>query len=111
MALQPSDRNAFLSALSVSELALVWSHLTGFDLRVGDRLHELGSSVDDVIFPHSGLVAMTMSLRDGTGAGVILIGRDGIVGGLAAAARAPATPKCISPGRRRECRPQPSAMC
>jgi len=91
MALQPSDKNSFLFALSASELALVRSHLTSFDLRVGDRLHEVGSSVDDVIFPHSGLVAMTMSLRDGTGAGVILIGRDGVVGGLAAAARAPAT--------------------
>jgi CRP-like cAMP-binding protein len=44
-----------------------------------------------VVFPHSGLVAMTMSLRDGTGAGVILIGRDGIVGGFAATALAPAT--------------------
>jgi CRP-like cAMP-binding protein len=91
MGLQPYDKNSFLSALSPSEFGLLRSHLTSFDLRVGDRLHELGMSVEQVIFPHSGLVVMTMSLRDGPGAGVILIGRDGIVGGFAAAAWAPAT--------------------
>jgi CRP-like cAMP-binding protein len=91
MAVQPYDKNSFLSALSPSEFGLLQSHLTSFDLRVGDRLHELGTNVDHVVFPHSGLVAMTMSLRDGSGAGVILIGRDGVVGGFAAAAWAPAT--------------------
>jgi CRP-like cAMP-binding protein len=91
MAVQPYDRNAFLSELCASEFALLRSHLTSFELRVGDRLHEGGTKVDHVVFPHSGLVAMTMSLRDGTGAGLTLIGRDGIVGGLAAAASAPAT--------------------
>jgi CRP-like cAMP-binding protein len=91
MAVQPYDRNAFLSELSPSEFASLRSHLTSFDLRVGDRLHEVGTKVDHVVFPHSGLVAMTMSLRDGTGAGLTLIGRDGIVGGFAAAASAPAT--------------------
>jgi CRP-like cAMP-binding protein len=91
MAVQSYDRNSFLSELSSSEFALLWPHLTSFDLRVGDRLHEIRTKVDYVFFPHSGLVAMTMSLRDGTGAGLTLIGRDGIVGGFAAAASAPAT--------------------
>jgi CRP-like cAMP-binding protein len=91
MTVQPYDRNSFLSELSAPELALLRSHLTSFDLRVGDRLQELGTKVDQVVFPHSGLVVMTMSLRDGTGAGLILVGRDGIVGGFAAAASAPAT--------------------
>jgi CRP-like cAMP-binding protein len=91
MAVRPYIRNSFLSELSESEFALLQSHLTHFDLRVGDRVHQVGSRVDYVVFPHSGLVAMTMSLRDGTGAGVILIGRDGVVGGFAASTSAPAT--------------------
>jgi CRP-like cAMP-binding protein len=91
MPAQPHDRNAFLSELSSSEFGLLRSHLTSFDLRVGDRLHDIGSRVSEVVFPHSGLVAMMMSLRDGAEAGVILIGRDGIVGGFAAAAWPPAT--------------------
>jgi CRP-like cAMP-binding protein len=90
MVMHSYDRNSFLSGLSVSEFALLGSHLTSFDLRVGDRLQEDGSRIEHVIFPHSGLVAMTISLRDGTGAGVILVGRDSMVGGFAAAACAPA---------------------
>ncbi|MGB6536445.1 MAG: Crp/Fnr family transcriptional regulator [Xanthobacteraceae bacterium] len=61
-----------------------------FELRVGERLHSQGDCVDDVIFPHSGLVTLTMPFRGISGAGVILVGRDGIVGGFAAAA-VPAT--------------------
>jgi CRP-like cAMP-binding protein len=90
MAVHPYDKNSFLSGLSMSEFALLGSHLTSFDLRVGDRLQQDGSRVEHVIFPHSGLVAMNISLRDGTGAGVILVGRDSMVGGFAAAACAPA---------------------
>ena len=40
MGLQLYDKNSFLSALSPSEFGLLRSHLTSFDLRVGDRLHE-----------------------------------------------------------------------
>src|SRR5215472_14764655 len=88
MPAQPYDRNAFLCRLSASEFELLRSHLTSCDLRVGDRLHVTGKRVDQVIFPHSGLVAMAVSLRDGFGAGMIFVGRDGIVGGFAAAAPA-----------------------
>ena len=91
MRAQPWDRNYFLSELSASEFELLRLHLTSCDLRVGDRLHDAGKRVDQVIFPHSGLVAMTVSLRDGFGAGMIFVGRGGIVGGFAAAAAAPAT--------------------
>ena len=91
MPAHPWDRNYFLSELSASEFELLSPHLTSCDLRVGDRLHDAGKRVDQVIFPHSGLVAMTVSLRDGFGAGTIFVGRDGIVGGFAAAAAASAS--------------------
>jgi CRP-like cAMP-binding protein len=83
------DRNAFLSGLSPAELALLRSHLTPLELRVGDYLHYAGDQIEDVVFPHSGLVVMTMPLPERTGAGVMLTGRDGIIGGSAAAAAAP----------------------
>jgi CRP-like cAMP-binding protein len=41
------------------------------------------------VFPHDGVVAMTMPLQHGGGGGAILVGRDGIVGSLEAAAAAP----------------------
>jgi CRP-like cAMP-binding protein len=88
---QSQERNAFLSELSAAEFSIMRSYLVLRELRVGDRLHNLGDGVEEVVFPHSGLVAMTMPLRDGPGAAVVLVGREGVVGGLAAAAAAPAT--------------------
>jgi CRP-like cAMP-binding protein len=90
MPAQPNDQNAFLSRLSVPEFALLRPHLTAVDLQVADELQRHGSSVDHVIFPHSGLVALTMPMREHGGAGAILVGQDSIVGGLAAVAAAPA---------------------
>jgi CRP-like cAMP-binding protein len=90
MSAQPTDRNAFLAELTPADYELFRPHLTSFVLNVGDRLQDLGAAVEQVVFPHSGLVAMTMPLRSGGGGGAILVGRDGFVGGFAAAATAPA---------------------
>lgn len=91
MLAQAHERNAFLSELSAAEFAMLRTHLVPLELRVGDRLEHLGTVVEDVIFPHAGLVAMTVPLRENPGAAAALIGRDGLVGAIAAAASAPAT--------------------
>jgi CRP-like cAMP-binding protein len=91
MMMQPSDRNLFLSVLPAPESVLLQSHLAPCELRLGDCLHYIGEPIEDVVFPNSGLVALTVPQRDDAGPGVILIGRDGIVGGFAATASAPAT--------------------
>ena len=90
MPAQPTDRNAFLAELSAAAYELLRPHLMTFALNAGEPLHEVGMGVEQVVFPHSGLVAMTMPLRNGDGGGAILVGRDGFVGGLGAAAMAPA---------------------
>jgi CRP-like cAMP-binding protein len=90
MSAQPSHRNAFLAELSPADYELFRPHLTGFTLTVGERLQDLGAAVEQVVFPHGGLVALTMPLRTGGGGGAILAGRDGFVGGVGAAATAPA---------------------
>src|ERR1700738_2445659 len=89
MSAQPTDRNAFLGELTAADYELFRPHLTSFNLNVGERLQDLGAVVEQVVFPHGGLVAMTMPLRNG-GGGAILVGRDGFVGGFGAAATAPA---------------------
>jgi len=91
MLTQAYERNAFLSALSPAEFAGLRSHLAPFALRVGECLHYRGDRVEHVAFPLSGLVAMTMPARENGGVGVFLVGRDGLVGGFAAEASAPAT--------------------
>ncbi|HXW25589.1 MAG TPA: Crp/Fnr family transcriptional regulator [Xanthobacteraceae bacterium] len=87
---RPPDMNAFLAGLSPADFELFRSHLASFTLSAGDRLHEVGARADEVVFPHTGLVALTIPMATGAGAGAILVGRDGVVGALAAAASVPA---------------------
>jgi CRP-like cAMP-binding protein len=90
MPIQLSDRNAFLAELSAADYELFRPHLTSLNLSAGDRLQNIGMMIEQVVFPHAGLVALTMPLQSGGGGGAILVGRDGILGALEAAAAAPA---------------------
>jgi CRP-like cAMP-binding protein len=90
-----NDKNAFLSDLPAAEYALLHPYLIRTQLRVGQYLHCIGDLVDDVVFPDSGLVAISMPLRDKPGAAAALIGRDGIVGALAAFADMPAASDAV----------------
>lgn len=86
----PADRNAFLAELSAADYELFRPHLTSFSLTAGERLQHFGTMVEQVVFPHGGLVAMTMPFGHGGGGGAIPVGRDGILGAFAAAAAVPA---------------------
>ena len=80
----PHQQNSFLAALSASDLDLLLPLLTKVTLWPGDQLQRFDRPVEYVIFPHSGLVALT--LRNGNSPGPVLIGKGGIVAGLQAAA-------------------------
>ena len=86
-----TGRNLFLAGLTGQDFVLVRPHLSRKELRVGDQVQRYGDSVEDVVFPHSGLVIMTAPLRDEAGAGIALVGSEGFIGGISAAAAAPAT--------------------
>ena len=88
--MSPDDRNDFLAELSASDYELFRPHLTSFGLQVGQQLQEFGRATEHVVFPFSGVVAMTIPQRDGGGGGAILVGRDSLVGGFAASAAMPA---------------------
>jgi hypothetical protein len=77
-----SDQNQFLLELSATELAVLRPHLVDFDITVGDCLHHIGDPIEKVVFPHSGVICLTLPLRDTAGAMVALVGCEGVVGGL-----------------------------
>jgi CRP-like cAMP-binding protein len=83
--------NAFIAALPAAECTLVTKHLLPFDLQVGQRLHGAGDIDADVIFPHSGLIALVVRGQSDGAAGVALVGRDGVVGGFTASMSVPAS--------------------
>jgi hypothetical protein len=66
------EKNAFLSRLAVSEFALFRSHFAPLELWVGDSLHYCGERIDNIIFPNSGLVTLTIPLRGIAGDGRIV---------------------------------------
>ena len=84
-------KNRFLSELSATELAALQPHLVDCDITVGDCLHHIGDAIESVVFPHSGVICMTLPLRDRAGAVVAWVGREGIVGGLLATASMPSS--------------------
>jgi CRP-like cAMP-binding protein len=86
-----SDQNKFLSDLSANELAVLRPHLVDFDITAGDCLHHIGDPIERVVFPHSGVICMTLPLRDTAGAVVALVGNEGVVGGLLATASMPSS--------------------
>lgn len=91
LAHQPqTNANVFLEALSAPDLELLRTHLAAFELRPGDCLHHFGDTVENVVFPRSGLVVRTLPLGEDAGAFMSFVGRDGVVGGFAAVGGAPA---------------------
>lgn len=92
MHIPSNGQNLFLSNLVPAELALLEPHLRSLELRVGNYLHRLADDVEDVVFPHSGLVALTLPLQQQrTNREAALLGREGLVGAFAAVASAPAS--------------------
>lgn len=91
--------NSFLSALPHADYRdLVHPHLSRLKLRAGQYLHHTGQSPERVIFPHSGVVALTLTEPwhfathiDSDGVVAALLGREAIIGAVAAAAAVPAT--------------------
>jgi CRP-like cAMP-binding protein len=85
-----SAQNAFLSELSADEFSSVGRYLAPLVLRAGAFLHRAGDQVQNVIFPHSGLIAVTMPGTAHAAVMAGLAGRDTLLGGIDAAAAGPA---------------------
>lgn len=85
-------RNAFLTGLSSEDFHLLRPHLTPKELAAGALLQSYGERIGEVIFPNSGVVALSIGMRNGLGVCTGVIGCDGFIGGFASSA--PATCDC-----------------
>ena len=74
-------RNRFLSNLSQSDMAILRPFLLDRPLRRGECLHKPGQLIDCVIFPHSGIISLTVPSTKGISVETAMIGREGIAGG------------------------------
>jgi CRP-like cAMP-binding protein len=79
-------QNRLLAALPAEDYGLLASHLTQIELERGRMLYEPGDKIDTVYFPHEGVISLMTLMENGAAIESAIIGREGALGLMAAAA-------------------------
>jgi CRP-like cAMP-binding protein len=77
-----SKRNRLLAALPAADLALLLPHMKDMILEAGAVLQEQGERVEEVYFPHDGIVSLLAVMQQGDAIETATVGREGAVGTL-----------------------------
>ena len=77
---QSTVRNRILSALPLTEFALIAPHLSHVQLALGESLHRAGEPIVHVYFVESGFISALTMLSDGQPLEIGLIGVEGVAG-------------------------------
>ena len=88
MAVQASNAglpldNKLLASLPRDDFDRLLPHLTTVQLPQGLVLFEAGDEVDQIYFPHYGMLSLLAVLRDGKAIETATVGREGVVGAMA----------------------------
>ena len=75
--------NKLLASLPRDHFDRLLPHLSAVSLQQGIVLFEAGDEVDQVYFPHSGMLSLLAVLRDGKAIETATVGREGVVGAMA----------------------------
>jgi CRP-like cAMP-binding protein len=84
LSLFPALQNRLLASLPASEMSALAPHLSFIDLPQETVLFETGDTIRHVYFPHSGIVSLLVNFASGEMIETAMVGRDSLVGGLAA---------------------------
>jgi CRP-like cAMP-binding protein len=76
-------RNRLLGILSAEDFASLVPHLKDVRFEQGLTLQEAGDPIEQVYFPHNGMISLLAVMRDGNGIETATIGREGAVGVMA----------------------------
>jgi CRP-like cAMP-binding protein len=77
-----SRRNRLLAALSEKDMSLLKPHLKYIPLVQGVVLQEQGERIDQVYFPHDGIISLLAVMQQGDAIETATIGNEGAVGSL-----------------------------
>jgi CRP-like cAMP-binding protein len=75
--------NKLLASLPRGDFDRLLQHLVTTPLQQGAVLMEAGEEVDQVYFPHNGMLSLLAVLRDGKAIEIATVGREGVVGAMA----------------------------
>src|SRR3954466_6637528 len=76
-------RNLLLARLPAGDFALLAPYLKEVVLEQGAVLQEQGDPIDQVYFPHDGIISLLAVMRQGDAIETATIGYEGVVGSLA----------------------------
>src|SRR5471030_2788468 len=76
--------NLFLAALAPKDLEFLRPYLSPVDLRQGTVLSDPGERVEEILFVESGMISITTTMEDGAAIELASLGREAVVGCLAA---------------------------
>ena len=79
----PALPNALLASLSRNLADRLVPHLTALRLAQGIVLCEDGDEVEQVYFPHDGMLSLLTVMKDGKAVEIATVGREGVVGAMA----------------------------
>jgi CRP-like cAMP-binding protein len=79
-----SYANLFLAALAPKDLEILRPSLRLVDLRQGSVLSDPGERVEDILFVETGMISITTTMEDGAALELASLGREAVVGSLAA---------------------------
>jgi CRP-like cAMP-binding protein len=82
-------RNLLLASLPAKDFALLAPHLKDIVLEQGVVLQEQGERIDQVYFPHDGIVSLLAVMRQGDAIETATIGYEGAVGSFAGLGSSP----------------------
>jgi len=80
---QSPSANLFLKTLPAADIKSLLPHLKTVDLPQEEILFDVGDAIQQVYFPHSGIVSLVVSLASGETIESAMIGRESVVGGSA----------------------------
>jgi len=75
--------NKLLASLPRDQFDRLLPHLSAVSLQQGIVLCEAGDEVDQIYFPHDGMLSLLAVLRDGKAIETATVGREGVVGAMA----------------------------
>jgi CRP-like cAMP-binding protein len=84
MAQSSYSSNLVLASLPTTDIDTLLPHLRTVDLPQETVLFETGDSIGNVVFPHAGVVSLVVNLSTGEMIESAMVGREGLVGGMAA---------------------------
>jgi CRP-like cAMP-binding protein len=82
--LADTSANLFLAALSAKDRDLLRPFLRPVELRQGTVLADPGEKVEEILFVESGMISITTTMEDGAAIELASLGKEAVVGCLAA---------------------------